>query len=336
MARLSSVTALAVLVACTACVTTEPLLRDDLSSAELEQHRHQLDAERTRLASELQPLRAAALSPRASRAYVWRVTSPHSRTSYLFGSIHLGVSWGNFPMRLHSCLEDADTIAFEVDLDAKPTLDAASIRALAIRKHTAGEPSISAAGGPAWERYRKEMLLLRESAYEDLKPTEALALYYFLKDAEVRGDDGSLDLELHAEAKALKKRLAFLETDDELQAATSYFAEATTWVSPAEFQTIFAQDPFASYLDHARASYERTAAYKTGDEAKIAAIGTMEGYDVVIRDRNERWVPRIEALVRDHAALIVTGVGHMQGPASLVKLLTAKGYSVERVDACEY
>jgi len=50
-----------------------------------------------------------------------------------------------------------------------------------------------------------------------------------------------------------------------------------------------------------------------------------------IDDRNSRWVPMIEAFIRDKKSFIAVGAGHLGGPKGLIRLLQQKGYKLTPV-----
>jgi uncharacterized protein len=53
-------------------------------------------------------------------------------------------------------------------------------------------------------------------------------------------------------------------------------------------------------------------------------------YRRLIADRNARWVAAIDRMLAENeSSLVIVGVGHMTGPASLLVLLVNNGYAVE-------
>jgi len=56
-------------------------------------------------------------------------------------------------------------------------------------------------------------------------------------------------------------------------------------------------------------------------------------YQELIVDRNNAWLPKIEALLDDpDTEMVMVGAGHLAGPDSVLKLLEAAGYRVEQLD----
>ena len=74
-----------------------------------------------------------------------------------------------------------------------------------------------------------------------------------------------------------------------------------------------------------------------GDEAGIGALmanpemlGSQPIYDVMMTDRNARWVPQITAMLEEPGTvLIAVGAGHLAGEDSVVEMLRDAGYTVE-------
>ena len=83
--------------------------------------------------------------------------------------------------------------------------------------------------------------------------------------------------------------------------------------------------------------------WRAGDVAKLdselraeMARKTPETYRLLDVERNNAWLPKVEARLKDSKAddtLVVVGSLHLLGDDGLVEKLRAKGYTVERV--CE-
>jgi uncharacterized protein YbaP (TraB family) len=79
------------------------------------------------------------------------------------------------------------------------------------------------------------------------------------------------------------------------------------------------------------------AAWKTGDAATIERIVLKDVksdplmYRRLIVERNQTWLPAIEALVGRRApALVVVGAAHLVGPDGILAALRARGYTLEQ------
>jgi uncharacterized protein len=81
--------------------------------------------------------------------------------------------------------------------------------------------------------------------------------------------------------------------------------------------------------------------WRSGDAAAIERVMLVElmqktpvSARLVNSDRNQRWLPQIEALLQGEGnTLVIVGALHLVGDVGLVELLRARGYRVERVAA---
>lgn len=61
--------------------------------------------------------------------------------------------------------------------------------------------------------------------------------------------------------------------------------------------------------------------------------GVMEPeQEKLLDNRNKKWLPGIEKLIREQKTLITVGAGHLGGPNGLIRLLLAEGYTLTPVE----
>jgi uncharacterized protein YbaP (TraB family) len=80
------------------------------------------------------------------------------------------------------------------------------------------------------------------------------------------------------------------------------------------------------------------ASWRAGDPERLEQL-LVEGFDEhpelyrrFVTDRNRRWLPQVEALLRGDAdALVVVGSLHLVGEQGLVAMLAAEGYEVRQL-----
>lgn len=59
----------------------------------------------------------------------------------------------------------------------------------------------------------------------------------------------------------------------------------------------------------------------------------MEGMnDILLDDRNKRWIPMIEQMITEKSTFIAVGAGHLGGPNGVIRLLEAKGYTLTPIE----
>jgi hypothetical protein len=82
-----------------------------------------------------------------------------------------------------------------------------------------------------------------------------------------------------------------------------------------------------------------TSAWRSGDAARLAALLSTEYatfpslYKPLVTDRNRRWMPQLEELLRsDDNSLVVVGALHLVGTGGLLELLRGKGYTITQLN----
>jgi uncharacterized protein len=84
---------------------------------------------------------------------------------------------------------------------------------------------------------------------------------------------------------------------------------------------------------------EVTGAWRQGDTARLAKLLASEYdefpslYKPLVTDRNQRWLPQVEQLLREKDnALVVVGALHLVGEGGLLEQLRRKGYRITQLD----
>ena len=77
-------------------------------------------------------------------------------------------------------------------------------------------------------------------------------------------------------------------------------------------------------------------AWANGDQARLDALinGDLDQFPkarkLLLDDRNQRWVPQIEAMLKEkHVFFVTVGAGHLTGPRGVPALLRKAGYRVD-------
>jgi uncharacterized protein YbaP (TraB family) len=150
--------------------------------------------------------------------------------------------------------------------------------------------------------------------------------------------DLGLDRHLMARAATTGKPAGGLETiDDQMKAM-----DAVPHAEQASGLEEFLDDPQKAI----RQMQDLHGWWRAGDVAQLDTAMRVEmaskspaSYRLLDIDRNNAWMPQVEARLKDAKAddtLVVVGTLHLLGKDGLVEKLRAKGYRVERLcDACE-
>jgi len=276
----------------------------------------------------------AAQQKARDRGALWKITRD-GRSSYLFGTIHVGkLDWAMPGPQLREALKATDTLALEID----PT-DAEMRQRLAQPQVGGAPPALSDALKRRMARGIDAACLPREvrPAIEGQHPM-LQALTLAVLEARWEGLDVGYAQEfvLAGFARAAQRRIVSLETPEgQLGALLPKTA--------AELQ-----HAVGSALDQLEKGTGRrtiarlAAAWERGDLDELAAYerwcecivddNDRKQMTRLLDDRNPGLADGIEAVHRE-GARVFAGVGalHMVGPKALPALLRAKGFQVERV-----
>jgi uncharacterized protein len=267
----------------------------------------------------------------ADQHVFWEVSGQHN-TVYLLGSVHVLKSTdAALPDVAEAAYLDAETVIEELDPFAAAA-EMGGVAALALQALPPGQTLAGVLGAELHERLRKEAASLHiETDILARKQPWYVALLVMqarLVQGGFNSADG-VDHQIALRAQRDSKPLRGLETAIE---QLSIFAGMSLG-EQREF--------LRSTLDEGNVADEVeaiTAAWRKGDLAKLESLlrsgaeESPEFFKALTTDRNQRWLPQIEAMLADPQDdyLVVAGALHMVGEQGLVELLRRKGYSIKR------
>jgi uncharacterized protein len=243
------------------------------------------------------------------RPFLWEVEGPAARV-HLYGTFHAGGRAELHPSAL-ARLSTARIYVNEI-----PPLDPDAVRAHATLPRGQSLPGLL--GDQAWFELRDALAgVISDEALRRVRPWYAMSL---LTRASADLPSPSMDELLAERARAGGARLEHLEQAGEQLAALG--------------ESITADDLRQALAERGQMRCliaELGAAYRSGDGQAIRSELTGDAEARLLRDRNERWLDRIDGYLRGEGAFIAVGVSHLVGEGSLPALLEARGHRVTRV-----
>ncbi len=288
---------------------------------------------------------AAPVAQPARHSLLWKVSdadnSAASNSVYLLGSFHL-LKQEDYPLprEIDAAFEDAESLVFEVD----PREMTAPETATTIQKYAAYEEGRSLSTvlpKPTLDKLGN-LVSLTGGSVQTLEQSEPwmVSLSLVLGITNAMGFKADLGLDRHLMERAAKagKPTAGLETIEAQMKAM----DTVPYAEQANGLDEFLDDPKQAI----KQMQDMHGWWRSGDVAKLdsemraeMAKKTPESYKLLDVDRNNAWLPKIEARLKDSKAddtLVVVGTLHLLGEDGLVEKLRAKGYAVERVcEGCE-
>lgn len=273
---------------------------------------------------------------------LWKV-SDEDNALYLLGSFHLLLP-GDYPLSsdVDLAFADAEKLVFEMSPDelSSPQLGIQMAQAALRTDGTALDEQLGpelAAKLASWGQQNAQKLAATGMTTEVLQRFEPWFVGMMISVTQMMdvGFDPALGLDAHMGglAQQAQKPVAGLETGAQQIA----FLDG---MDPEEQLQMLEQA-----LDQAEEGAAQTlalhAAWRAGDVDAILE-GTVAElrrdfpalYRAINVDRNEAWLPKLEARLREDGSddtLVVVGAMHLLGEDGVVEKLRAKGYTVERV-----
>ncbi len=265
------------------------------------------------------PALAAKPAVEPNGPLLWRVDGANGPL-YLYGTIHTGgkdfvpqVAWDD--------LATTKTFVMETDLDA---LKSSPMELLKRAQLPRGESLDVMVGPETWAKVVAAVQGLPLSA-DQLKRFKPWFVASLLIQKLVSGAVPT-DVALHDEAKTKGLGLEYLEL----------WTEQIDAIEAAMDVDVLKQ--MVADMDKQKTELEAlVAAYRAGDAAAIEKATTdpsqmtPHALDILLVQRNKKWIPKLEAYAKQGNVFVAVGVGHLVGKDGVVQRLRDLGYQVTRV-----
>lgn len=267
-----------------------------------------------------------------AEAPVWAVRGAHN-TVYLAGSVHLLRSQdAALPAAFNRAYADADELVMEIDLD---DLDPAAAQSWMLEHGMFSDDKTlsDVIGTKRYQRVEQEgnRLGLPVEALQQLEPwlvAMTLAQLQYMK----LGFDPEQGVEKQLQRKAMAdhKDITGLET---LQEQLGLLANM-----PPDEQAKFLDLTLEEMHEMEGETETLLSAWRSGNAAKLGSLLSDEYkvapalYRTLVADRNKRWMPQIEKLLKsDKDYLVVVGALHLVGNGGLLELTKARGFEAKQL-----
>lgn len=263
---------------------------------------------------------------------VWAIEGPRN-TVYLAGSVHLlRQTDATLPAGFDRAYADAETILMELDLD---DFDPAQAGRWMLERgvYTDGSTLRETLGEP---RHRRVAAAANElglpiEGVQQFEPWAVALTLVELAYARLGFDpESGVERQLERRARRDGKEIRGLETPEEQLGLLDAL--------PLDDQRRFLEQTVEELGELEKDTDELLAAWRLGDASRLARMLATEYeefpslYRALVTERNARWMPQIELLLRDHDDyLVVVGVLHLVGDDGLVALARRRGLDAERV-----
>lgn len=261
---------------------------------------------------------------------IWKVIS-ETNTVYLVGSVHLMKEGNRLDEIFDKAYKDSRRLFFEVDLDS---MDQQKVQEITVSKglYPEGVTLKDRLSREGYETASKGLsaLGMNMEQVERLKPW-LISVTIAAARLQMLGYDPDLGVDRYFFNKARKdgKKVEGLETGEY---QLNLFANMSDKMQEEMLlQTLKDLDEIESNVDSI------IGAWKTGDVRKLEETlldsfkEYPEVYKLIIVNRNNNWLPKIEAvLASNERSMVVVGAAHLIGKDGIIAALRQKGYMVEQ------
>jgi uncharacterized protein len=260
-----------------------------------------------------------------SNSLLWEITGKDLRNpSFLFGTFHLLCKDDiHFSKQLREAVETSKEVYMELDLDDPSTM----LGGLLYMNMKDGKKLADLYTAEEYRRlqnYFSDSLGVPLSLLQSAKPYMLVALLYpkMMNCSSASG----VEEELVTIAKADKKEIKGLET---VQFQASLFDSIPYKLQAKELLNNI--DSFSFYKNQFQQMVELYKNQQLDSMENMVLksdFGSDKYDDMLLKDRNLKWVSKLNGIMKKESVFVAVGAGHLTGPYGLISLFKKEGYKV--------
>jgi len=269
---------------------------------------------------------AVSLKAQDTASIFWEISGNGiKQPSYLYGTVHL-IAQSDFflPDTLEDLFKSCRQIVLEVDMD-DPGFVTKTQQVMFMPDKNIRQ-LLDADEYKTLEKFFKDSLGLQLEQFGKLKP---LFLTQFIIPKMINGPMASYEFKFVQLAAKYKIEVRGLETIEEQINSLDKI--------PFDRQAELVLETVDEFKE-SRVIYSRLIdAYKKMDfksfyELMFKMSKELQEFEqLLLIDRNKKWIPRIEYMIKEKSCFIAAGALHLEGENGLVALLKLKGYKLKPI-----
>lgn len=265
------------------------------------------------------------------KSLLWKIEGKDlKKPSYLFGTIHLiPRSKFLFDNSMNKALSNSEHVVFEIDMNVLNDFSQ-MFEILSKVRMPEGTTIKDLLNADDYALFQKKFSDqgLPTMFLESIKPMFLSAMGGDMSGG-TDGDMVSYEVEISEKAKEQGKSIGGLETIDEQLAVI----DSISLKDQAQMlvESLKSTDESSGYDVMVEKYLQQDVEYlhKFINESKEAKDVDM--MNSLLRDRNQKWIPAMERMMKEKPTFFAVGAGHLGGNDGVIKLLRAEGYSVSPV-----
>ena len=257
---------------------------------------------------------------------LWRVSGNGlKQPSFLFGTFHLLCKDDiHFGAQLKEAVKESNEIYMELDMDDPSTL----LGGMLYMNMKDGKKLSDLYTPQEYEKlkaYFTDSLNTPFMMLQRAKPYFLVALIYpkMMNCVSPAG----VEEELLKIAKEDKKEIKGLET---IQFQASVFDSIPyEWQAKELLKNIDSFSVYKNEFDEMIRLYKNQDLDSMQNMVGASEFGSDKYEDLLLNDRNKKWVKELNAIMKTESVFVAVGAGHLSGDNGLINLLKKEGYNVE-------
>jgi uncharacterized protein YbaP (TraB family) len=270
-----------------------------------------------------------------SHNLLWEISGNGLKSkSYLFGTIHVIPKEDFFyPKNTEEVLKQSESVFFEVDMDKMNDMTTmfSVLDKIMMNDEIKLQDLLTENEYNVIKTYFKETGLPM-MVIDRFKPmiSQVLADPSIQASSLKEGDIKSYEMELMELAKTYKKKLEGLET---IEFQLSIF-DSIPYKDQAKYlyQTIASANNGQGELKELVEIYKSQNLNQLGKAINEDENGLNSFLDILLNERNKKWIPIMEKNMMTHPCFFAVGAGHLVGDKGLINLLRQNSYTVNPVN----
>lgn len=268
---------------------------------------------------------ACGFTGKTTSSLLWKVEGKGIKPAYLFGTIHL-LPQADFELKdtVKAAFTLCEKLVLELDMD-DPGMFGEMMANMSMKGDSTLNDLLSQED---YDKLAKHLFDKVKIPLETVSTHKPFTVATYLTADFIEGTPASFENEFVQLALQQQKEILGLETVTE---QLSIF-DSIPYVDQAESLMEMVSDG-----DEMKVLFrEIVDTYKTEDIDQLERVlrGQMDSgleYQLLVEDRNHRWVGRIAEKAAQHTCFFAVGAGHLGGEHGMVKLLREAGYTVTAV-----
>ena len=271
-------------------------------------------------------LKVSAQVP-TEKTLLWEIKAPGaSKSSYLFGTIHL-ICPDDFYLSdaLKSVITKTEQVALEMDMD-DPAMMGKMMQTMNMKPGNQLSKLVSDAEYKRLSKFYKDSVVDGLAMFENAKPFVLMGPLF----TSVLGcEPKSYEMALVELAGKQKSEVIGLETVEEQMAIfdTIPYKDQVKMLLSMIDSLPQARKEFRDLVN----LYKSESIQELYTATTKSSFGMEENQDIMLYDRNKKWIGRIAKILAEKSTLFAVGAAHLGGEKGVIALLRKEGYTVTAV-----